>query len=54
MKWEIKYYLTETAFRSGVVSHRETITGDRQAAVHLAEIRIRTGSFKYYELEQKQ
>lgn len=25
MKWEIRYYLTETAHRSGVVAYKETI-----------------------------
>ena len=53
MRWEIRYYISEAAFRSGSVSHRETIMGDRQAAIHLAETRIRNGSFKYFEIEQK-
>lgn len=30
MKFEIKYYLTETAYKDGVTTFKETINGNRE------------------------
>ena len=52
MKWKIKYYLTENAFKSGVPSFTETINGDRNYAVNWAQKKVRNGSFKFFDIEQ--
>ena len=43
----IKYYLTETAYRSGVPAFTETFRGDRNSAVNWAQNKVRTSSFKF-------
>ena len=53
MKWEIKYYLSETAKRSGVVSFKETIDGDRRYAENWAQNKIRHSNFVAFDLIQK-
>lgn len=37
MKWEIRYYLTETAYKSSVAAFKEVIQGDRNFVVNLAQ-----------------
>lgn len=53
MKWEIRYYLIETAFKSGVVAYKEVINGDRNFAVNWAQNKIKHSNFKFYDLVQK-
>lgn len=53
MKWEIRYYLTETAFKSGVVAYKEVINGDRNFTVNWAQNKIKHSNFKFYDLVQK-
>ena len=48
MKWEIRYYLTDTAFRSGCPAFKETIQGDRNYAVNWAENKVKHSNFKLY------
>lgn len=53
MEWIIKYYLTESSYRSGVPAFKETFRGDRNAAVNWAQNKLRSSQFNYYDLEQK-
>ena len=53
MKWEIRYYLTETVYKSGVVAYKETITGDRNYAVNWANNKIKHSNFKFFDIVQK-
>ena len=52
MKWKIKYYLTEVAFRSGVAAFTETLGGSREFAVNWAQNKIKTSNFKFFDIEQ--
>lgn len=52
MKWEIRYYLTETAYKSGAVAFKEMITGDRSYVINWAQNKIKHSNFKFYELIQ--
>ncbi len=53
MKWEISYYLTETAHRSGIVAHKETINGNKEYAVRWAKNKCNNSKFVAYDLIQK-
>lgn len=53
MKWEIRYYLTDAAFKSGVFAFKETIQGDRNYAINWAQNKIKHSNFKLYDLVQK-
>lgn len=53
MKFEIKYYLTETAYKSGVPAFKETVNGDKNYAVNWAQQKLRNSNFKFYDIEQK-
>lgn len=53
MKWEIRYYLTETAYKSGVVAFKETISGDRNYVVNWANNRLKNSKFKFFDIIQK-
>jgi len=53
MKWEIRYYLSEQAHRSGIVAYKETINGDRNFAVNWAQQQLRNSRFVAYDLIQK-
>ena len=52
-KWQIKYYLTETAFRAGVPAFTETISGDRNFVVNWAQNKLKSSQFKFYDLIEK-
>ena len=52
-KWEIRYYLTEGAYRSGIPSLKETINGDRNFAVNWAQQKLRNSQFKFFDLVEK-
>lgn len=53
MKWEIRYYLTEVAYKSGIAAYKETINGDRNYAVNWAQNKLKCSNFKFYDLVQK-
>jgi len=53
MKWEIKYYLTETAHRSGSAAFKETITGSRDYAIRWVQNKLKSSKFVAYDLIQK-
>ena len=53
MKWEIRYYLTESAFKSGISSFTEMVQGDRSYVITWAQNRIKNSNFKYYDIVQK-
>lgn len=49
----IKYYLTESAYRCGIVAFTETFKGDRNTAVNWALNKVRCSNFKFYEIQEK-
>lgn len=49
----IKYYLTETAYRSGIPAFTETFKGYRNIAINWAENRVRSSNFKFYDIQEK-
>lgn len=49
----IKYYLNEWAYRSGIPAYTETITCDRYTAVNMAQNRIKTSNYKFYDIQEK-
>ena len=51
--WEIRYYLTEGAYKTGCPAFKETIKGDRNYAVNWAQQKIRNSQFKFYDLVEK-
>lgn len=53
IKWKIRYYLTETTFKSGVVAYKEVINGNRNFAVNWVQNKIKHSNFKFYNLVQK-
>lgn len=53
MKWEIKYYVNEAAYKSGNAAFKETINGDRQYAINWAQRKIKSSNFKFYDMVQK-
>ena len=53
MRWEIRYYLNESAKRSSVAAFKETIQGDRRYAESWAQNKIKHSNFVAYDLVQK-
>ena len=51
-RWEIRYYLTESAFKSGIPAFKEIISGDRNYVTTWAQNKIRHGQFKFFDLKQ--
>lgn len=51
--WEIRYYLTEGAYKTGRPAFKEKIKGDRNYAVNWAQQKIRNSQFKFYDLVEK-
>ena len=49
----IKYYLTETTYRSGIPAFTETFKGYRNNAIIWAQNRARTSNFKFYDIQEK-
>ena len=49
----IKYYLTESAYRSGIPAFTETYRGDRNSAVNQAQNKVGTSNFKFYDIQEK-
>ena len=53
MKWEIRYYLTQVAYKSGVPAFKETINSPKDYAVKWAQNRCKNSKFVAYDLIQK-
>ena len=53
MKWEIRYYLTEQAYKCGIAAFKETINGDRNYVINWANGRIKNSKFKFFDIVQK-
>ncbi len=53
MKFEIRYYLTESAKRSGIPAFKEVIDGDRNYVERWAQNKIRSSKFVAYDIVQK-
>ena len=53
MKWEIRYYMTESSFKCGIAAHKEVLNGDRNYVINWAQNRIKNSKFKYYDIVQK-
>ncbi len=53
MKFEIRYFITESSFRSGIPAFIEIINGDRNYAVNWANNKIRNSQFKYFDIIQE-
>lgn len=51
-KFEIRYYLTETAYKSGIAAFKETLTGDRNYVINWAQRKISNSNFKFYDLKE--
>lgn len=50
-KYEIRYYLSEGAYKLGIPAYTETITTSRAVALSIAQSRMKSNSnFKYYEI----
>lgn len=53
MKWEIKYYLTEVAYKSGVAAYKEIIQGTRDYVITWATNKCKSSNFVTYDICQK-
>ena len=53
MTWEIRYYLTESAYKCGVVAYKETIKGNRNFAISWAQGKVKCSNYKFFDLVQK-
>ena len=53
MQFEIKYYLSEQAKRSGVVAYKEVIGGDKNYAENWAKNKLRSLKFVAFDITQK-
>ena len=51
--WEIRYYLNEVAYRTGIPAFKETIKCDRNTAVSIAQAKMRHSQFKFFDLIEK-
>ena len=52
-KWEIRYYLTESAFKSGIPTYKEYLNGDRNYVITWAQNKLKSSNFKYFDIVQK-
>ena len=53
MKWEIRYYLNEVAYKQGMAAFKETVNGDRNFVINWAQNKIKHSNFKFYDIVQK-
>lgn len=53
MKFEIKYYLTETAYKGGVAAYKEVINGNKEFAIKWAKNKCKSSKFVTYDIIQK-
>ena len=49
----IRYYHTETQYRCGIVAYQETVYVSRQAAINIAQGKIRVGAYKFYDIQEQ-
>jgi hypothetical protein len=49
----IKYYHTETQRRCGIIAYSEIVSGTREKAINIAQNKIRAGSYKFYDIQEK-
>jgi hypothetical protein len=49
----IRYYHTETQYRCGLVAHSEIVRGLRETAVNIAQLKIRAGAYKFYDIQEQ-
>ena len=49
----IRYYHTETQYRSGLVAHKEIVRGSRETAINIAQGKIRIGAYKFYDIQEQ-
>lgn len=52
-KWEIRYFLNETALRGKTPAFKETISGTKDYAENWAKNRLKHSNFKFYEIVKK-
>lgn len=50
MKWGIRYYLAETAYKSCIVAFKEVINGSRDFASRWAQNKCKSSKFVAYDL----
>lgn len=53
MKREVRYYLTQVAYKSGVPAFKETINSIKDYAVKWAQSKCKSSKFMAYDLVQK-
>ena len=51
--WEIRYYLTENAYKTGCFAFKEIIKGDRSYVLNWAQQKLKSSQFKFYDLVEK-
>lgn len=54
MKWKIRYYITENAYKNGIPAYEETIEGERDYAISWIYKKLKTSNYKYYDLIEEQ
>ena len=50
MKWEIRFYLTEIAFKSKIPAFKEIIQGNQQYVTNWAQQKIKHTNFKVFDI----
>ena len=51
--FEIRFYLTEAAYKAGNPAHKQTIKGSREVVAAMARSMMQHSQFKYYEIVEK-
>ena len=51
--WEIRYYLTENAYKTGCCSFKEIIKGDRYYVLNWVQQKLKNSQFKFYDMVEK-
>ena len=51
--YEIRLYLTEVAYKSGIPAYKQIIRGSRDAAIAMAHSMMKNSKYKYYEIVEK-
>lgn len=50
MIWEIRYYVTEIAYKSKVPEFKDTVQGDKDFAINIAQKGTTNSKYKFYDL----
>ena len=53
MKWEIRYYLSDSAKRTGSAAFKEVVQGDKRYAENWAQNKLKYSKFVTFDLVQK-